>query len=138
MKYCEHCGGKLEGDVTYCPNCGAKIKHEVLNGDVINNQNLNMNQSVSNDNTTVAAFVCSLIGLICCCGLVAIPGFILSIMSLVNMQNGKISSEKKGLAIAALILSILAILSGIFNLFTPNYNKEIIDNIENQFNIHYE
>ncbi len=138
MKYCEYCGNKIENGAEYCSNCGAKIRHEVLSGEVVNNSHINMNQSMSNDNTTVAAFICSLIGLICCCGLVAIPGFILSIISLINMQNGKISSEKKGLAIAALILSILAILCGIFNFFTPNYNKEIIDDIENQFNIHYE
>lgn len=31
MKFCEHCGGKLENNPEFCPNCGAKIekKHQL-------------------------------------------------------------------------------------------------------------
>ena len=54
MKYCEHCGGKLEGDVTYCPNCGAAVSKDdnkqVVEGQVVNNTT----NSTVKDNTTLA------------------------------------------------------------------------------------
>ena len=140
MNYCEHCGGKLNGVVFYCPNCGAPIKEKINENSIKIESNIQSkyDQNKVKDNTTVIAFVCSLIGLLCCCGVAAIPGLILSIISLVNMKDGKISSEKKGLAIAALIISILAVCSGIFSISLPNYNQEIIDNVKDQLNIHYE
>ena len=62
MKFCEHCGAKLENGATYCPNCGAKVEiKEKVNGTVVNN---NENTNQVKDNTTTA-FVCSIIGALC-------------------------------------------------------------------------
>ena len=137
MKYCEHCGSELKSGVEFCSNCGAKVgsKSEKLTGEVVNNTNTT--KTGVKDNTTVLAFVCSLIGLLCCCSFVSLPGLILSIVSLVNMRDGKISNEKKGLAIAALVISIFTLLMTILGLFVPNYNQEMINELRDQFNVNY-
>ena len=83
MKYCEQCGKELKKGVEYCPNCGAKVNKddkEVVNASVVDN---NTNTTVK-DNTTIA-FVCSIIGALCCT-YVAIPGMILSIQSLKQIE----------------------------------------------------
>ena len=123
MKFCEHCGSKLENGATYCPNCGAKVEiKEKVNGTVVNN---NENTNQVKDNTTTA-FVCSIIGALCCT-YVAIPGLILSIMSLKNMNDGKISSEKKWMAIIGIVLSCIGIIQMVYNFIHPN--QEIINKV---------
>ena len=134
MKFCEHCGGKLVDNRDFCPNCGAKIENnkskEVVNGTVVNN-----NETIK-DNTTTA-FVCSIIGFLCCT-YVAIPGLILSIISLKNMNEGKISSEKKWMAITGIVLSALGIILMIYNLANPTRNEELIKSITEKFNLENE
>ena len=123
MKFCEHCGSKLENGATYCPNCGAKVEiKEKVNGTVVNN---NENTNQVKDNTTTA-FVCSIIGALCR-AYVAIPGLILSIMSLKNMNDGKISSEKKWMAIIGIVLSCIGIIQMVYNFIHPN--QEIINKV---------
>ena len=133
MRYCEHCGGKLESNATFCPNCGAKIskkEKEVASGTVINENNTASNPV--KDNTTTA-LVCSTIGFLCCT-YVSIPGLILSIISLKDIKDGKISSEKKWMAIMGIILSVLGIGLLIYNLIDPSRSQEIIDKLTKQFN----
>ncbi len=136
MKYCEHCGGKLEGDNTYCPNCGAsvtkddKVLHE---GEVVNNEvNSQTSYQAVKDNTTVA-FVCSLIGALCCT-YVAIPGLILSIQSLQQIKEGKISSDKKWMAIAGIVLSSIGLIQMVWNFTHLQENTNRIQDVINQFN----
>ncbi len=139
MNYCEHCGGKLESGVAYCPNCGAQVKEKIKESDIkveTNIQNNLNNTTIVKDNTT-AAFVCSLIGALCCT-YVAIPGLILSIQSLNYMKEGKISSEKKWMAIAGIVLSAIGIIQMIYNFINPAHNQEIIKEISDKFNINYE
>ena len=113
MKFCEHCGAQVANNVEFCPNCGAKVENnkEVVNGTVVNNNENKKGEETSRtttkDNATTA-FVCSIIGFLCCT-YVAIPGLILSIMSLKDMKEGKISSEKKWMAITGIVLSGLGI-----------------------------
>ncbi len=135
MKYCEHCGGKLTDNQEFCPNCGAKVEKnkstEVATGTVVNN-----NGATTKDNTTTA-FVCSIIGFLCCT-YVAIPGLILSIISLKDMKEGKISSEKKWMAITGIVLSVLGLAFMIYNIANPSRNQEIINKITEQFNVQNE
>ena len=141
MNYCEHCGGKLDGGA-YCPNCGAPINKaqdnkEVVSGNVVNNSvNVNTTTPTVKDNTTIA-FVCSLLGVLCC-NIIAIPGLILSIQSLNNMKEGKIGSEKRGLAIAGIVLSIIGLLVWGYNIINPGNNQEMVNKITEQFNLDYE
>ena len=134
MRYCEHCGGKLEDNHKVCPNCGAnveKIKSEVVNGTVVDNVTTPVK-----DNTTTA-FVCSIIGFLCCT-YVAIPGLILSIISLKDMKEGKISSEKKWMAIMGIVLSVLGLAFMIYNIANPTRNEELIKQITDKLNLENE
>ncbi|MBR3660333.1 MAG: DUF4190 domain-containing protein [Bacilli bacterium] len=131
MKYCEHCGGKLDSNAEYCPNCGAKVdKKEVVNGTVVDNSS---NKAQVKDNT-VTALVCSVIGALCCT-YVAIPGLILSITSLKDMKDGKISSERKWMAIVGIIFSVIGVVQLFYNLMYPAHNQEIVNNIMDKLNI---
>lgn len=121
MNYCEHCGSKLEKGVMFCPNCGAKVEaKEEVSGTIVNN-----NTGEVKDNTT-AAFVCSIIGALCCT-YVAIPGLILSIIALKDMNEGKISSEKKWMAIVGIVLSCIGLIQMVNNFVHPN--QEVVDKI---------
>ena len=133
MKYCEHCGGKLENGAQYCPNCGAKVdtkeKKEVVNATVVNNDGTT---TVVKDNTTLG-FVLSLIGALCCT-YIAIPGLIISIQSLQQMKEGKISSEKKWMAIVGIVLSAIGIFQMIWNLTHLNESSQRVQDIIDKFN----
>ena len=132
MKYCEHCGGKLESGALYCPNCGAKVnneKKEVVNATVVNSDGTTTQVK---DNTTLG-FVLSLIGALCCT-YVAIPGLIISIQSLQQMKEGKISSDKKWMAIVGIVLSAIGIFQMIWNLTHLNESTQRIQDIVDKFN----
>ncbi len=132
MKYCAHCGSELKSGAAFCPNCGASVdnvkKEEVVTGTVVNNNG--STTTTVKDNTTLA-FVFSLVGLLCCTYL-AIPGLILSITSLKDINEGKISSDKRGLAIAGIILSSLGLLLMVYNFFNPN--QEVVNKVNEIFN----
>ena len=131
MKYCEQCGGELKENADFCPNCGSKVKKdkEVVNATVVEN---NLNNTTVKDNTTIA-FVCSIIGALCCT-YVAIPGLILSIQSLQNMKDGKISNEKKWMAIAGIVLSAIGLVQMIWNFTHMDQANQRVQDLMNQFN----
>ena len=112
-KFCKNCGKEINIETGYCSNCGTKIDDEPT---VMNVETSNVNDKKDN---TVIAFVLSLLGFLCCTYL-AIPGLVMSIMSLQNMNNGTLSTKNKGLAIAGIILGALGIILMINNLVNPN------------------
>lgn len=112
-KFCKNCGKEINMETGYCSNCGTRIDNEPT---VTNIETNNVNNKKDN---TVIAFVLSLLGFLCCTYL-AIPGLIMSIMSLQNMNNGNLSTKNKGLAIAGIILGVLGIIMIINNLVNPN------------------
>ena len=131
-KFCTHCGSELKGGASFCPNCGASVndfkKEEVVTGTVVNNNG--STTTIVKDNTTLA-FVCSIIGFLCCT-YVAIPGLILSIQSLNDMKEGKIDSKNKWMAITGIVLSCLGLVQMVYNFINPN--QEIMDKINDFFN----
>lgn len=130
MKYCEQCGKELKKGVEYCPNCGAKVNKDdkdVVNASVVDN---NTNTTVK-DNTTIA-FVCSIIGALCCT-YVAIPGLILSIQSLQQMKEGKISNEKKWMAIVGIVLSAIGLVQMVWNFTHIDQANQRVQDLMNQF-----
>ena len=124
-KFCRNCGKEINIETSFCPSCGTKI--EDINP-ATNVETINI-QSEKKDNT-VAAFVLSLLGFLCCTYL-AIPGLIMSIMSLQNMNNGTISTKNKALAIAGIVLGALGIIVMINNLVNPN--TEVAEMVEEWF-----
>ena len=121
----------IDTNTDFCPNCGAKVNKEdkeVVNATVVEN---NSNPTVK-DNTTIA-FVCSIIGALCCT-YVAIPGMILSIQSLKQMNEGKISNEKKWMAIAGIVLSAIGLITMIWNFTHMDQANQRVQDLINQFN----
>ena len=121
MKYCGNCGTQINEGVEICPNCGAKNNNQgvVVTGEIVNNQSVNTNTKTGEKDNVTTAFVCSIIGCLCCT-YVAIPGLILSIMALKDMKEGKISSEKKWMAITGIVLSALGLIQMVNNFVNPN------------------
>ena len=116
-KYCSKCGKEVGENEVYCGNCGASLSSDAnnqANNDINNN---NINSGVKD--YTIAGFVCSIVGFLCCT-YVAIPGLILSIISLNNINSGKIVNGKKGFAIAGIVIGALGICFMIYNIINPN------------------
>lgn len=113
--FCTNCGYKLNSTDKYCPNCGKNINEHS------NTMNSNTNHSYFNDNIshsyespyhnksgiTIAALVCSLIGLFVFAYPLGIVSIILGIIGLFQPDIDKIS---KGQAIAAIVLGSIVIL----------------------------
>lgn len=123
-KFCKNCGKEINMETGYCSNCGTRIDDEPT---VTNIETSNINEKKDN---TVTAFVLSLLGFLCCSYL-AIPGLVMSIMSLQNMNNGNLSTKNKGLAIAGIILGALGIILMINNLV--NHNPLTTEMVEEWF-----
>ena len=116
-KFCAHCGSELEDKAGFCKNCGAAVEEvtEKVEANVVgNNTGEVVNNNTAKDNTTIA-FVCSVIGALCCT-YVAIPGLILSIMCLKDMNDGKIDSKNKWMAIVGIVLSCIGLIEMVINL----------------------
>lgn len=126
--YCRNCGSKLNEGIAFCPNCGTAVDQINNNQTQQINNNINMNQQMpqninqtytsSNDNTVIA-FILSLSGFLCCTYL-AIPGLIMSILSLQKINIGSISNKHKGLAIAGIVLGAISIIIMINNIVNPD------------------
>lgn len=135
MKFCSHCGNEIKSKSEFCSNCGAKLeKVEKVDAEVVKNDVTASNTNNKSDNVT-AAFVCSIIGCLCCT-YVAIPGLVLSIMALRDMSAGKISDEKKWMAIVGIILSVIGLIQMVINIIHPN--QDVINRINELFDNVYE
>ena len=45
------------------------------------------------------------------------------------MEEGKISNEKKWMAIAGIVLSCIGLIQLVYNIMYPQHNQELIDNL---------
>lgn len=127
-KFCAKCGKAVEETEAFCGNCGASLKEGVKSEVVDSSNDMNSDsKGAINKDYTVAGFVCSLIGFLCCT-YVAIPGLVFSIMSFNDMKSGKISSNRKWMAIVGIIFSAFGIVTLLYNLFNPN--QDIVKMIE--------
>lgn len=132
--FCRNCGGELNG-ANFCAKCGAQNDVQTINQGVtqVVNQSI-MNQSLPKDNYAVSAFVCGLIGFLCCSS-VSIPGLILSIISLSNKSKGKVEQKNKWMSIVGLVLSILGIALMIINIVgITNGTNDVYNDIINIIN----
>ena len=103
MKYCKSCGAELVDDAVVCPKCGvatteikaAPTKHNTIG---------------------LISFICAIVGIILSF-IQAIPSWITSILNLaafilgiIGIVQAKKKNEKKGFAVAGLILSLLGVI----------------------------
>lgn len=137
---CKYCGRQLNGE-NYCPGCGSPVTYDQPQQQYPNqpnynqqypnqqypNQQYNYNQPGANPNGTptglpkdknaVTAFVCGLIGFICC-SIAGIPGLICGIMSQQDIKNGKVDPGNKGLGLVGIILSIISLVYWVLNIIS--------------------
>ena len=132
MKFCEHCGKEIKDDSAFCQNCGAAISKDE-NKQPITGQVVNNTTTPTVKDNTVLAFVLSIIGALCCT-YVAIPGLILSIQSLQQMKDGKISNKNKWMAIVGIVLSAIGIVQMIWNFTHMDEANQRVQDIINRVN----
>lgn len=110
-KYCPYCGKELEKDVKFCASCGKAVNPDVTVAQPTTTTNVIVNTQPESNGMAVAGFVVSLVSLLLCCGGFSWLSLIFSIVGAVKAKekNGK----GKGLAIAGIIISAIALLFGI-------------------------
>lgn len=111
-KFCPNCGKELENGVKFCASCGKAVDADstaTQSTTPVTNVNVNV-QNESNGMAT-AGFVVSLVSWFLCCGSFSWLSLIFSIVGLVQSKSK--NDKGKGLAIAGIIISALALLSGI-------------------------
>ena len=100
MKFCKSCGAELVDDAVVCPKCGVAVeeiavaptKHNVIG---------------------IVSFVCALVGIAVSWflswlgGLLNFAAFVLGIVGIVMAKK---KNEKKGFAVAGLVLSLLGVI----------------------------
>ena len=108
-KFCPNCGVEINLENGFCPNCGTNI-----NQDNNGNNNIQNNQPTAqpqkDDNIVIIGFALSILGFVCC-NILAIPGLIINIISLQNINKGTLPSDKKNFAIAGIAVSAIGILA---------------------------
>ena len=115
-KFCTNCGTKLDDGVKFCTSCGKATESDTISN---NNQPVNNTTNVTVNNggekktngLAIAGFVMSIVSVFLCCGILNVPGLILSIVGLVKAKD--YNGDGKGLAIAGIIISAIVIVIGI-------------------------
>ena len=100
-KSCLYCGELIDLYDDICPKCGANFN--------TGEGGINGGRTYSYSSDVTIAFIFSLIGLLCF-PIFAIPAFIKANRCLDDINAGRIPSNKRGLAIAAKIISILTLI----------------------------
>ena len=117
MKYCPNCGKELEKDVKFCANCGRAVTNETTTQQVVQpatpttTTNVVVNNQNNSNSMATAGFVVSLISWLLCCGSFSWLSLIFSIVGLVQAKDK--NGNGKGLAIAGIIISAIALLGGV-------------------------
>lgn len=111
-QYCRRCGVKLEEGMRFCPSCGAAVT-EAYPGQV--SGAAPRPRTASSNGLAVAGFVVSLVSLLInFLGIVGIVGLILSGIGL--SQASREGDNRRGMALAGVIIGALSTLWGFFNI----------------------
>lgn len=121
---CPKCGFDVADGSKFCPKCGADLQGvpggqpagpvEQPQGPVQMNPNVVPNQLPQNS-MGIAAFVCGLLGALCCTFL-GIPGVICGIIGLNNAKQGKVSNKDLWMCYAGIVLGAIGILMLVLNI----------------------
>lgn len=105
MKYCSHCGGKIQENSTFCKKCGTVFfENDGGNGERVNECNhVNYTLPQRKCKTCQFGLAFAIIGFM-------LTGLITSSVGLVQVKKNP-HLKGKGLAIAGIVISILRILS---------------------------
>ena len=108
-KFCPKCGTENTTNSKFCPNCGESM------GEVTTNNAVVVNAGEKTSGLAVAGFVTGLSSLLInIMGLVGLVDTILSAVGLTKTGPGK--DKGRGMAVAGLILGILSVIYGVFQI----------------------
>lgn len=116
-KFCPKCGTENTTNSKFCPNCGESMGEGAANNTVATST------GVKTNGLAVAGFVTGLSSLLInFMGLVGLVALILSAVGLTKTGPGK--DKGRGMAVAGLILGIISVIYGIFQIiyYANNYS----------------
>ena len=134
MKKCPICGSLATDSARFCPRCGSEVNGgatvygSVYNGDSYAIEEKKLNEDYAK--RAKSAFNLSIVSIIlCCCTITSIVSLILSISLMKDLNKMsdeiKMSDEYrkvKNKNMAALIISVILVLMGIFNMIDSVVN----------------
>ena len=143
---CPYCRNEVNDGVKFCPSCGGDLTNVPQTEQPVQQPvqqpaaQPQMAQAAPvaaqpKNGKAVAAFVCGIIGALCCTYL-GIPAIVCGILGILDAKNGKADKKNVWMAYAGLILGIIAIILMIVNIATmasgtnSTYN-DIMDAINN-------
>ena len=130
-KFCTSCGKEIAEGSNVCSNCGTPVDGAPV-APAANTVTVTQTAAPTQGNgMAVAGFVLSLISLLCC-GFLSVLGLIFSILGL--SKSSKVGGKGKGLSIAGIIMSSIAIILIIlYLLFMPAFTNTINDMINEEW-----
>lgn len=140
-KFCQNCGVNLSDsfetkDNNFCPKCGAEndqmSKYCIVCGKALtqtkNHTVYTKDRSTQAKLSLIFGILSAVFGILCCCGVLYIPAILTGIASLI-LGIMSVKSEKKGNAIAGIVLGIIGILLGLFMLGVIMNEDQILEYI---------
>lgn len=98
-KFCANCGNELQEGADVCIKCGSLVNKKDL--------------SINYDKKATNGLIFGLVSLVT--WIIPLFGYITTIMGINNSSKGLKSENKKGIAIAGMILNIICLLASICN-----------------------
>lgn len=95
IKYCLHCGKKIQSDSVFCTYCGQKIEYDKM----INQENKELKEK---NTGAIVGFIFAFIPYF------TFIGFVISLSSLISAKNYK--EQRTGLAIAGVVISSIILI----------------------------
>lgn len=100
MKFCKSCGAELVDDAVVCPKCGVAVEEVAL-------------APTKHNVCGIISFVCAMLGIIVSWFTTLVGGiftFAAFVLGIVGIVLAKKKNEKKGFAVAGLVLSLLNVI----------------------------
>lgn len=116
-KFCSNCGKEIKGNVNFCPECGKAVNPVVEETPV---QTTNTTAEDKVNALALSGFIVALISLLL--NFWGIVGIVATVLSGVGLSKTGPGKEKgRGFAIAGLVIGILSILYGLFQIMVLSH-----------------
>lgn len=114
-KFCPNCGTENTTNSKFCPNCGQAMGEGVVNNTPV------VNNGAKTNGLAVAGFVTGLSSLLI--NIMGLVGLIALILSAVGLtKTGPEKDKGRGMAVAGLILGIISVIYGLFQIFYYSFS----------------
>ena len=103
-KFCNECGMELDDAAKFCDKCGTKCG-EVKEATVTTTEQAPVAEAKKGNTVALVGFIVAICNILLCCGSISTISLVLCIVGIV--QAKKFNGDKKGLAIAGLIMTAI-------------------------------